>query len=643
MSKTLPQVIASVKNANIVLQTPVPLSGSEWADQHFYLSPESSGMEGKWKSFPYQIAILNWMADDDIKILSMMKAARTGYSKMLLSDMCLNLTHRKRNIAAWFPNDGDRDDFSKDEFKPLLRDIPEIRKAIAGNPDRKGDHNTLSKKVFYGATLDLKGGKAAANYRAMTKDRVYYDELSGFDPVIENEGDAISIGDVRIVTSAYPKSVRGSTPKLKGLCQMEKSLADADKTFYRFVPCPHCGEYQRLEWSRIKCDNDDHETTVYICEKNGCIIEYSDYSGMDKKGEWRTLNGEWYEEKTQLFYNLNNKRIDPPRHIGIALPGMYSYFQTWRDGMYGRIKAKEKEANGDISQIMAWTNTYLGEPYEMEGIQASPEILEKRAKKYAYVPKWANMLTCGVDVQKDRLEYLLVAWGPGEECCCYEFRKLMGDPDKSEVWAELDEVIKREYYHESGGRIKICAAFVDAKDRPQRVYNYTRTRGPVVSASMGRSNYGHPVITKPQMVDFDYSGEKIKNGVERWMLGVDTAKVILYKRLENIYPGESYIHFNKRLPPRFYTQLTSEKLVIEYKNGVAKYLWVQTRKRNEALDCFNYAYAAAIRAGLQTLTAAKWQQLADYVANYVVEKDKPALVEQVAVKRKRKKQKVKMW
>jgi phage terminase large subunit GpA-like protein len=42
----------------------------------------------------------------------------------------------------------------------------------------------------------------------------------------------------------------------------------------------------------------------------------------------------------------------------------------------------------------------------------------------------------------------------------------------------------------------------------------------------------------------------------------------------------------------YFAQLTAEKLVTRYRKGYKRKEWVQTRPRNEALDCRVYAIAA---------------------------------------------------
>ncbi|MDP1045497.1 phage terminase large subunit family protein, partial [Klebsiella pneumoniae] len=75
-----------------------------------------------------------------------------------------------------------------------------------------------------------------------------FDEVDGY-PVMGagKEGDQIKLGIKRTESFWNRKIIMGSTPTVKGESRIEKSYANSDQRKY-FVPCPHCGEYQVLEW-----------------------------------------------------------------------------------------------------------------------------------------------------------------------------------------------------------------------------------------------------------------------------------------------------------------------------------------------------------------------------------------------------------
>jgi terminase, large subunit len=91
----------------------------------------------------------------------------------------------------------------------------------------------------------------------------------------------------------------------------------------------------------------------------------------------------------------------------------------------------------------------------------------------------------------------------------------------------------------------------------------------------------------------------IPDGVQLWPIGTDTAKGEIYGRLKLSAPGPRFVHFHAGLTVDFYEQLTAERLVTRYTRGVPRLEWdLPSGRRNEVLDCFVYAYAAAIRVGL---------------------------------------------
>jgi phage terminase large subunit GpA-like protein len=97
-------------------------------------------------------------------------------------------------------------------------------------------------------------------------------------------------------------------------------------------------------------------------------------------------------------------------------------------------------------------------------------------------------------------------------------------------------------------------------------------------------------------------------------LGVDTVKERIYSMLKIDTVGPGYCHFpklrseckNERMGSEthdgeFFRQMTSEKLVRKYKLGRPwREFELPAGKRNEALDCRVYAYAALVNLSSNT-------------------------------------------
>ncbi|GCH38371.1 phage host specificity protein [Escherichia coli] len=254
---------------------PEPQTAVEWADANYYLPKESAYQEGRWETLPFQRAIMNAMGSDYVREVNVVKSARVGYSKMLLGVYAYFIEHKQRNTLIWLPTDGDAENFMKTHVEPTIRDIPSLL-ALAPWYGKKHRDNTLTMKRFSnGRGFWCLGGKAAKNYREKSVDVAGYDELAAFDEDIEQEGSPTFLGDKRIEGSVWPKSIRGSTPKVRGTCQIERAASESPH-FMRFhVACPHCGEEQYLKFGDketpfgLKWTPDDPSSVFYLCEHNG--------------------------------------------------------------------------------------------------------------------------------------------------------------------------------------------------------------------------------------------------------------------------------------------------------------------------------------------------------------------------------------
>jgi phage terminase large subunit GpA-like protein len=78
-----------------------------------------------------------------------------------------------------------------------------------------------------------------------------------------------------------------------------------------------------------------------------------------------------------------------------------------------------------------------------------------------------------------------------------------------------------------------------------------------------------------------------------WIVGVDSAKSVIYSRLKIEQPGPGHAHFPLERNEEWFEQLLSEVLVTSYARGVPVREWRRKKGvRGEVLDARIYAYAA---------------------------------------------------
>jgi phage terminase large subunit GpA-like protein len=202
------------------------------------------------------------------------------------------------------------------------------------------------------------------------------------------------------------------------------------------------------------------------------------------------------------------------------------------------------------------------------------------------------MLTVGVDVQDDRLEASVVAFGRDEEMWIVDHAILRGDPGSDALWHDLDGYLARPRQTEDGRSLIVESVAVDSGGHfTQQVYAYcAKRKSRRVWAIKGAGGFGRLIWPKS-------AGRAGKTSAQVFIVGVDTAKDVLFGRLKRItQPGAGYIHFPVSVDEVYFDQLTAETLIYRMVQGrrVRSYKPRSSGSRTEALDCLVYAYAAFI-------------------------------------------------
>jgi phage terminase large subunit GpA-like protein len=558
---------------------PAKLTLSQWADTYGYLSPESSAIPGRWSTLPYQREIMDTFTDPSVEKITFMKSARIGYTKILGHAIGYHVHQDPCTILLVQPTVEDAQGYSKDEIAPMLRDTPVLHGLVADARSRDSD-NVILKKGYPGGSLIMVGANSPRGFRRISARIVLFDEVDGYPPGgAGSEGDQIMLGTRRTEYFWNRKIVLGSTPTVKGISRIEDSYEQSDQRKY-FVPCPFCGHMQVLKWQRITWPAGKTEQAKYECESCNQLIPHS-------KKRWMVENGQW--RATKPFNG----------HAGFHIWAAYSFSPnaTWPK------LAEEREAIGkDTQKLRTFINTVLGEAWEDHGSQPDWSVLAARCEPYKFlsVPENAHVLSAGVDVQDNRLAVIVRAWGQSEESWLVYWGEIYGDPGQTQVWSELDELLNRRYEHASGAQLTIKSVCIDSGGHhTQTVYNWARTRAPLVVPIKGRN--GPQIIGSPKFIDVNWKGSTIKRGVQLWFVGSDTAKQTIYSRLQQSEPGPGTYHWPIGLGDDYFTQLTAEKLITRYSKGYPHQEWVMTGPHNETLDCECYALAAAIRIGVHRM------------------------------------------
>lgn len=618
--RTVAAIKAAARLGMDSLRADVPQRLSDWAAQHFELAGESSHQKGAWEAWAFQIGMLDFMSDDQIEELDIMKSKRVGYTKMVTAFIAYNIAHRRRKQALWQPTDDDRDSYVKSEIEPVLDLVDAVR---VMRKQGRGIEDTIKLKQFRGSVLHLLGGKAARAYRRITVAVAILDEWDGFDQQIEKSGDPGGLAKGRLEGAPYPKFVGGTTPRIKGLSHVERAAENADGMVRFHIDCPHCGADHPLLWGGkdkphgFKWERGQPDTVRHVCPHCHGSITQADYL---KGGQ--PMAGAWVCSKTGKRYGIDRVWRDqagmptrPPRTLGLHVWAAYSPQRSWPSIALEFEQALATLERGDVGPMQLFRNETLGETWELNGERSDEHALQARAEGYPLctVPVGGLVLTAGIDVQRDRWEIAVWAWGRGLESWVVEHHVIEGNPASESDWEQVTTYLQRRYtqaWH--GGSLGISAISIDSSDQTQAVYNWVRlnqTRLPALRPVKGSSEEHKPVLGPSSSQEVNWRGQKWPNGVKLWIIGVDTAKDLLLGQLALEQPGPGYVHFSRELTREWFEQLTAEQRILAKHKGRDIYKWVKRRPRNEVLDCRNYALHAAFGLGLHSHTDRRWQQI----------------------------------
>lgn len=555
-------------------QTPPDMKVSEWADAYRMLSAESSAEPGRWRTdrAPYQKEIMDALADERCYKVVVMSSAQVGKSEVILNSIGYYIDYDPCPMLYLLPTDSMAATFSKDRVSPMIRDTPTLKRKVEDAKSRNSG-NTISHKKFEGGHLTFIGANTPSQLASRPIRILFADEIDRFPDSAGAEGDPLQLAIKRTTTFWNRKIIEVSTPTIKGASKIEKEYESSSMERLN-VACPHCGEYQTYEWEQLKFDHvsGTNEFTLlgYCCRHCGVI---------EREVLWKKQPIKWIAEHPE--------RKDVR---GFHLNELASPWKHWDEIVSDFLEAKRQ----GTEMLKVWHNTSLGLSWEEDGDLDIKDILLKRREFYnCQVPKDVLVLTCGVDVQDNRLEYEIVGWAKGKSSYGIKYGVLYGDPGRPEVWAMLDDVLLANYKRSDGLEMQIMTTCIDSGGHyTEEVYQYCRKREMRrVWAIKGQGGSGISYIQRPT--------KRNKSGAWLFMLGVDVGKDTLASRLKTDFVNEAgFCHFpmeaDRGYDEQYFTGLTAEKRNIRTISGRVVINWVKKYEgiRNEPFDIRNYATAA---------------------------------------------------
>jgi phage terminase large subunit GpA-like protein len=567
------------KRLNTAWEVPPKLNVSDWADEYRRLSAESSAEVGRWRTSraEYQREPMDAISDPAVRKVVLHFSSQTGKSEILNNTLGYYMAYDPSPILFIQPTEDDVRAYSQDRVAPMIRDTPVLSERVVDAKSRDSG-NTIMYKKFTGGYVQFLGANVPSKLASRPIKVVLADEIDRYPMSAGKEGNPLALAEVRQTTFWNAKTVVCSTPTIEGASAIDREYESSSQHELN-IACPHCGEYQTLEWSGIKFNHfkeqeakggeNKFELLGYACKYCGCI---------DSEIKWKRQPIKWIAKHPEV------KKVR-----GYHLNALISPWKTWHSLVDDFLTAKK-----DPEKLKVFVNTMLAESWREKSEIDFNELLAKRRQYYnCQIPRDVVALTMGVDTQDNRLEYEIVGWSAGHVSWGIKYGIILGDPAQPEPWEQLDKIIDAVYERVDGLQMHIMSTCIDSGGhKTDEVYKYCKSRFyKNVYAIKGQGGTGIPFVKIPKKPN--------DAGVFLFMVGVDVGKDTLMSRLKVQYETEQgFCHFpiegDRGYNEEYFQGLTSERKVTKYVKGVAKIAWekISEHARNEPFDLRIYASVA---------------------------------------------------
>lgn len=578
-----------------------PRNVTEWAEAERIVAAESgSPWPGRWKTdrVPYLREIMEVMTlSHPARRVTFLKSAQIGGSEAALNLIGQVMAETPAPVLVMLPSIDMMRGYNRLKLDPMINASPALAARVEEVVARSGEESTATFKRFPGGYLQLLTANSSANLQMRSARVLLMEEVSDYPMDADGRGDPVRQLEARaIIYAGREKILKVSTPAEEGSCRVTAAYEVSSQGKF-FVPCPHCQTKQTLEWENLRWPKGQPQAAQYHCSECGTAIDPINRPAMLAQGEWVHARPDLLTE-----------------HAGFAINALYSPTISWAD-----LAAEFEEVKDDPEGLKTFTQQKLGRAWRIAGEAPEFQRLYDRRESWTpgAVPKGGLILTAGIDVQRNRIELYIWAWGRLRQSWLVDHIVIVGSPFAWATWEQVAAALETIYPHESGGALPISLSAVDSGDgtTTAEVYAFVRKVGQRRAIAVKGRDAQPQAIAPGGKVDVRRSGKRVGQ-LKPWLVGSSYLKGEFYGQLRLEKPtAESaadyppgYVFLPEHLAgEEVCRQLVSEEIRRhKVRAGVFRQEWVKTRERNEALDCRVYARAAAALLGIDRWQEAEW-------------------------------------
>lgn len=605
-------VPALAKELAQLLKPRPPITGLEYAEEHYYITGSSEGLI-KWVTRPYQRDWFLNTTDPHVQCVICKKPARIGWSEFVKFVIQFFVDWRRVKVLVVHPTEADSELFVDEHIDDGLFHPTKCAPRVIGLFDYSGSkkaktNNKNIKIANTGALVQFANAGSPSSARGVNRDVICLEEPAGYLAI--KEGDVIGNFLKRAGTVVDPFFTIGGTPVHVG-DNIETTFILGDQQ-YRFYPCPHCSAYDELftrdAWKTLIKDGPD--AGKKRCNHCGELIEYKHLRWMDERAGWACPLG---LDRSNQVIDDDGQPIWRSYQVG---PGQsYHRDGRWSDLVrrYGIALAELRRGNPD--KMMSFNMTERGLAWEPAyASQITAEGLAKRQQAgehgNAYPPDGCNweapqgvlLITVGVDTQGgggsmgEGFRVHVWGWGEGEESWHLAEFSIDGDPRQETTIEQLDSVLPMVWHREDGAQLTATLGAIDEGGAAtEAVRRFCRTRAGRWVPVRGLPQPRAELLGRGTAADVD-AKRKSKGKVGRDLIwygvGYEASVNRWAAQLAIQAPGPGYVHLGMAASLQTLAELFPWKRApITPRSD--RFHWVLPRgSHDEAGDCRRYAYAA---------------------------------------------------
>lgn len=465
----------------------------------------------------------------------------------------------------------------------------------------------FARQTGAGGRLEVISAREGGAALMRTAEIVIVDELRVFH--------ADMLGELVDRMAAYGGAGRLITASSAGYeneCRTTHELEKSDARRW-FLRCPACDRENIADWKNVVYKGRDNP--VYVMPCCGAELGGHRFRHAVEAGQWRAT-------KAPLVPGTRGFHADA---FLSPFESLATLVRQWK-----RADAHRKQT-GSMAETIAFQCGRLALPFKPQAAQGvTPEGIAASCREDydpAIVPDGAAVVVAAVDVQDNRLEAELSAWGVVEveraedasnvrgwhthefrglshegrwyrlRRWALDYRRFHGDPGSPDLWNELGAFLETPLRHETGTLLRPVTVGIDSGGHygPQAA-EFVKASGPAYQCLKGLGRHRHDGYIGRRSVTADVLDRYGPNGL--LLVGTNEAKATAFSLLRQSIAGAEpkpmvWPADESRYSMLEFEGIVSETLVrvLDKRTGATTLTWRKIGRANEPLDLLVYALA----------------------------------------------------